>query len=192
MMWLNCNHWQMDSIFRYDTYLYQLVRKISLCLFSFFKILTRFVNRQKKPIALYMYIVMSAVKVVASDPTLILVQYYWRSFLPFYYDCTMHKLTRSFDIPFIINLNNLLKTQLSSKWFKTPCRSCYITVMMPCRRLSFGPRRSGDRIKRTRVSYLCHCRIRIMGCTVMILGLRPANERRRYFVTTSPIGWAQT
>ena len=26
----------------------------------------------------------------------------------------------------------------------------------------------------------------------LILGLRPANERRRYFVTMSPIGWAQT
>ena len=26
----------------------------------------------------------------------------------------------------------------------------------------------------------------------LILGLRPANERRRYFVTTSPIGWVQT
>ena len=25
----------------------------------------------------------------------------------------------------------------------------------------------------------------------MILGLRPANERRRYFVTTSLIGWGQ-
>ena len=28
--------------------------------------------------------------------------------------------------------------------------------------------------------------------TWLILGLRPANERRRYFVTTSLIGWAQT
>ena len=28
--------------------------------------------------------------------------------------------------------------------------------------------------------------------SVLILGLRPANERRRYFVTTSLIGWAQT
>ena len=28
--------------------------------------------------------------------------------------------------------------------------------------------------------------------TGLILGLRPANERRRYFVTTSLIGWAQT
>ena len=27
--------------------------------------------------------------------------------------------------------------------------------------------------------------------TGLILGLRPANERRRYFVTTSLIGWAQ-
>ena len=26
----------------------------------------------------------------------------------------------------------------------------------------------------------------------LILGLRPANERRRYFVTASLIGWAQT
>ena len=25
----------------------------------------------------------------------------------------------------------------------------------------------------------------------LILGLRPVNERRRYFVTTSLIGWAQ-
>ena len=28
--------------------------------------------------------------------------------------------------------------------------------------------------------------------TGLILGLRPANERRRYTVTPSPIGWAQT
>ena len=28
--------------------------------------------------------------------------------------------------------------------------------------------------------------------TGLILGLRPANERRRYFVTTSLNGWAQT
>ena len=27
--------------------------------------------------------------------------------------------------------------------------------------------------------------------TGLILGLRPTNERRRYFVTTSLIGWAQ-
>ena len=27
--------------------------------------------------------------------------------------------------------------------------------------------------------------------TGLILGLRPANERRRYFVTTSLIGWVQ-
>ena len=32
----------------------------------------------------------------------------------------------------------------------------------------------------------------IMQPTVLILGLRPANERRRYFVTTSLTGWAQT
>ena len=31
-----------------------------------------------------------------------------------------------------------------------------------------------------------------VSITGLILGLRPANERRRYFVTTSLIGWAQT
>ena len=34
---------------------------------------------------------------------------------------------------------------------------------------------------------LPHCKV-----AELILGLRPANERRRYFVTTSLIGWAQT
>ena len=34
--------------------------------------------------------------------------------------------------------------------------------------------------------------IRIYQDTGLILGLRPLNGRRRYFVTTSPIGWAQT
>ena len=29
-------------------------------------------------------------------------------------------------------------------------------------------------------------------CAELILGLHPANERRRYFLTTSLIGWAQT
>ena len=31
----------------------------------------------------------------------------------------------------------------------------------------------------------------VSGGYHLILGLRPANERRRYFVTTSLIGWAQ-
>ena len=34
------------------------------------------------------------------------------------------------------------------------------------------------------------CPVAIMSG--LILGLRPANERRRYFVTTSFIGWEQT
>ena len=32
----------------------------------------------------------------------------------------------------------------------------------------------------------------VITCTGLILGLRPANERRRYKVTPSLIGWAQT
>ena len=35
------------------------------------------------------------------------------------------------------------------------------------------------------------CAKMIFYITGLILGLRPANERRRYFVTTSLIGWAQ-
>ena len=34
--------------------------------------------------------------------------------------------------------------------------------------------------------------INLLWNTRLILGLRPANERRRYKVTPSPIGWAQT
>ena len=33
--------------------------------------------------------------------------------------------------------------------------------------------------------------IRIVSDAGLILDLRPANERRRYIVTTFPIGWAQ-
>ena len=32
----------------------------------------------------------------------------------------------------------------------------------------------------------------LTSMSMLILGLRPANERRRYFVTPSLIGWAQT
>ena len=39
---------------------------------------------------------------------------------------------------------------------------------------------------------LCHQVNSSNGIVGLILGLRPANERRRYFVTTSLIGWAQT
>ena len=39
---------------------------------------------------------------------------------------------------------------------------------------------------------VAHYIIRVISNTGMILGLRPANERRRYFVTTSLIGGAQT
>ena len=36
-----------------------------------------------------------------------------------------------------------------------------------------------------------HLRCTVNGNTGLILGLRPANERRRYFVTTSLIGWGK-
>ena len=39
---------------------------------------------------------------------------------------------------------------------------------------------------------MTHCNIiQYDMMTGLILGLRPANERRRYFVTTSLIGWVQ-
>ena len=46
------------------------------------------------------------------------------------------------------------------------------------------------------VTVFARCRSLSLGLvdqdTGLILGLRPANERRHYFVTTSLIGWAQT
>ena len=35
------------------------------------------------------------------------------------------------------------------------------------------------------------CAVNNNNDSELILGLRPTNERRRYFVTTSLIGWAQ-
>ena len=55
----------------------------------------------------------------------------------------------------------LWNKQLSCQWFETPWRLCDITAM-----------------------HLVHT-------SRLILGLRPANERRRYKVTASLIGWAQ-
>ena len=51
-----------------------------------------------------------------------------------------------------------------------------------------------ERINRYARSYVCvpvTCNVRQELCSGLILGLRPANEKRRYFVTTSLIGWAQ-
>ena len=47
------------------------------------------------------------------------------------------------------------------------------------------------------ILYVAHyavVQILFLNCiiTELILGLRPANERRGYFVTTPLIGWAQT
>ena len=55
--------------------------------------------------------------------------------------------------------------------------------------------RTGGHLVRTRPQ-LCGflhipANVRIFFFSGMILGLRPANERRRYFVTTSLIGWEQ-
>ena len=49
------------------------------------------------------------------------------------------------------------------------------------------------------MTLLYHYAVRDVGClrvwhdvnAALIVGLRPANERRRYFVTTCLIGWAQ-
>ena len=46
-----------------------------------------------------------------------------------------------------------------------------------------------------RLLHCASCQIKVFkvcGIAALIQGLRPANERRRYFVTTSLIGWAQT
>ena len=43
------------------------------------------------------------------------------------------------------------------------------------------------------LTYVCFKWLhKLEGSACLILGLRPANDRRRYFVTTSLIGWAQT
>ena len=57
-----------------------------------------------------------------------------------------------------------------------------------------GPRMATYSIFNRSYFYCLHVRITMnqMSYTGLILGLRSANESRRYFVTTSLIGWAQT
>ena len=64
----------------------------------------------------------------------------------------------------------LLITGLPLSWYSRPPSDTWKSVAIPrsAHYPTSGPKNSG-----------------------LILGLRPANGRRRYFVTTSPIGWAQ-
>ena len=63
-----------------------------------------------------------------------------------------------------------------------------VTFIFQCNLIARGI----DNIARTKQSTTKPCAC-IMGIlyTKLILGLRPPNERRRYFVTTSLIGWMQ-
>ena len=46
-------------------------------------------------------------------------------------------------------------------------------------------------IKHKLLAEIRHCKVLSPQLSGLILGLRPANERRRYFVTRSLIGWVQ-
>ena len=61
---------------------------------------------------------------------------------------------------------------------------CYLECMLCCEALQ-----PLEQVKNNRVKSHGMIVTLISG---MILGLRPANERRRYKVTPSLIGWAQT
>ena len=70
----------------------------------------------------------------------------------------------------VVSLNRLLNKQSSCWCFEMPWHSCDVTVMLTAEGLA-----------------VC-----CPWCPDLILGFRPANERRRYNVTPSLIGWAQT
>ena len=125
-------------------------------------------------------------------------------------------VTRSFDVFFDLRFNKRLSKQSWGWWFETPSRSLwrhcnakehdtpaphadcsivykwavegtYVYLYMMVQS-AWDTWVSCSYDNDSQVWTLCVCRTGAWG----ILGLRPANERRRYFVTTSLIGWAQT
>ena len=71
----------------------------------------------------------------------------------------------SFYVFFVVSMNELWNKQSSCQRFEISYRSHDVTVLCMCMHQGV--------------------------CARMILGLCPANERRRYFVMTSLIGWVQ-
>ena len=129
---------------------------------------------------------------------------------------TWHKwpVSHSFGRFYIVNLDEILNKQWRGGCNWPPQCSCDVTLMTPQSSTSIlSPCSHGGNWRRIRCHafkapqlpwwtapatlqpqvkgyshYLYHGKLYHTG---LILGLRPANERRRYFVTTSLIGWAQ-
>ena len=124
-------------------------------------------------------------------------------------------VTRSFDIFFDLRLNKRFSKQSWGWWFETLPSHYDVTVMwFHCSTMIQTP---VGQLPLTAYYFcwdwpsssspLCHrasaveCSAVVMKwvirghglvITELILGLRPTNERRRYFVTTSLIGWVQS
>ena len=108
---------------------------------------------------------------------------------------------KEFWCSFAVSFNELLSKQSNCRRFEMSWRSCDVTV------ISFDGFDVDSLASEESVTFKCRSRVYTrpafshplsmqmswhLPVLSLILGLRPANERRRYFVTTSLIGWAQT
>ena len=103
-------------------------------------------------------------------------------------------VTRSFDVFFDLRPNKRLSKQWWGWWFKTPscplwrhCNDKYRALLL-WEGVSVSDKETGGPTSRDHCLFMT---VMWHTCAGLIPGLRPANERRRYFVTTSLIGGAQ-
>ena len=97
--------------------------------------------------------------------------------------------SKSFVGFFVVGLNEPLNKQSRGRGNDSPQHSCHAILMkrhaMPRNYMRSSDKHSGPCYSNWRIVRYRALRFRV------ILGLHPANKRRRYFVTTSLIGWAQ-
>ena len=109
-------------------------------------------------------------------------------------DGSPHKgpVIRIYNVLFAISVNKLLNKQPKCWRFEASWRSCDAITMVDYDK-TLRPRLFQRTCSNAQTE--CHMEVRVNSALYsagLILGLRPANERRRYLVTTSLIGWTQT
>ena len=73
---------------------------------------------------------------------------------------------------------------------ETYVKGSHQVALFSCRQSDNDPH-TADPTWPTGACFVCLMILVLIKTTRLILGLCPASERRRYFVTTSLIGWAQ-
>ena len=123
--------------------------------------------------------------ILIEDMSIILDSHYYRCWWPGIKASAAIVLTQ-------FSLNNIVSTMVNNNhcFLEVICSDCTVSgnsTMIHRADTRFSP-------SQWETALLCNDGIHWLGASLkstLFLGLRPANERRRYCVTTSLIGWAQ-